>query len=68
MPGIVSSFSRATSIALSVSHSSCSPWSASWRRAPSSDASSSEDGLVAADGSGVDPVAVADVQHRALRQ
>src|SRR5215207_6899751 len=46
MPSIVSSFARATSIASSVSNSSCSPCSASWRRAPSSEASSSEEGLV----------------------
>ena len=46
MPSIVSSFSRATSIARSVSHSSCSPCSASWRRAASKDAISSDDGLV----------------------
>ena len=46
MPGIVCSFARATSIASSVSYSSCSPCSASWRRAPSSEASSSDDGLV----------------------
>ena len=46
IPWIVSSFARATSIASSVSCSSCSPCRASWRRALSSEASSSDDGLV----------------------
>ena len=75
MPSIVSSFARATPIASSVSNSSCSPCSASWRRAPSSEAISSEDGLVErssrsarATASGSIAAAVADVQHRALRQ
>ena len=46
IPSIVSSFARATSIASIASWSICSPWRTSWRRAPSSEASSSEDGLV----------------------
>jgi hypothetical protein len=46
MPSIVSSFARATPIASSVSNRSCSPCSESWRRAASSDAMSSDEGLV----------------------
>jgi hypothetical protein len=45
-PGIVSIFARATAIASSVSNRSCSPCRASWRRAASSEAMSSDDGLV----------------------
>ena len=75
MPGIVASFSRHASIAWSVSCSSCSPCSASWRRAPSSEASSSDDGevertrrMARATAAGSMRVAVADVEHRALGQ
>ena len=62
-------------IAASVSCSSCSPCTASWRRAPSSEASSSDDGassarsrIARATAAASMRVAGADVQHRALRQ
>ena len=61
IPSIVSSFARATPIASSVSCSSCSPCSASWRRAPSSDASSSDDGLVERSSRSARPIAPASI-------
>ena len=75
MPGIVTSFSWQASIAWSVSCRSCSPCSASWRRAPSSEASSSDEGdvertrrMARPTAAGSIAVAVADVEHRALGQ
>ena len=72
-PGIASIASRARADAAIVRSSSASPWAPSWRRALSSDASSSELGLVErtsrtqrATWSGSIRLAGGDVQHRRL--